>query len=622
MSDNSSLAIGSVLNDIYKINSVLGKGGFGITYLAENIISKNEVVIKEFFPKDFVSREPNSNKNNTEWTNTVLIDTNIEDAYTHFLQKFRDEIKILSSIHHINIVEILDYFDENNTVYFVMPHIEGSTLQQYIEVNRPLDGAFIVQTINALLDGLEEVHKNGIIHRDIAPNNIYITKDLNPLLLDFGAAKSLDINNPHSIPVHKDGYSAIEQYILNSSNHTKATDIYAIGATILTMISGGEAPPSSFKREQKKEEDILKNFINKYQNGYSNKLIEIVEKSMKIKQKDRFQSVSELKNILKNEESQQIEEINYNDIANSFDYHLSDDEIKEIDGNYIFTIGATSAGKSALHTALLYTLKTDRNIQFSYYSTENNEHEIIIRKWINAFDRNILPASTPAGRVQRFTIEFGEKNTKRVNFLEIAGEDIKSIVAVENEEPKLNDKLEQLLKSDKIKKYFFLLFDPTRKKNFENLNLEEATQDDIFSKFLNYLNNTLKLKNIEVLLVITKADLLDQQYKKADEYFKDSNNIEINNTFSVLKENENFITDILLFSLGEFSKNGKLEIYNNKNMHSLIQWIYKKISGEELESMPSIKLSSDEVDSNELGSKNTNIIVEWIHKIKHWLKFI
>jgi len=318
MSDNSSLAIGSVLNDIYKINSVLGKGGFGITYLAENIISKNEVVIKEFFPKDFVSREPNSNKNNTEWTNTVLIDTNIEDAYTHFLQKFRDEIKILSSIHHINIVEILDYFDENNTVYFVMPHIEGSTLQQYIEVNRPLDGAFIVQTINALLDGLEEVHKNGIIHRDIAPNNIYITKDLNPLLLDFGAAKSLDINNPHSIPVHKDGYSAIEQYILNSSNHTKATDIYAIGATILTMISGGEAPPSSFKREQKKEEDILKNFINKYQNGYSNKLIEIVEKSMKIKQKDRFQSVSELKNILKNEESQQIEEINYNDIAVQF----------------------------------------------------------------------------------------------------------------------------------------------------------------------------------------------------------------------------------------------------------------------------------------------------------------
>jgi len=602
MSD-SSLPIGTVLLG-YKIDSVLGRGGFGITYLAEDILSEDKVVIKEFFPKDLVSREFNSNKSDAEWTNPVIINTNIEDDYNHFLKKFILEIEILMSIKHKNIVEILKYFEKNYTVYFVMPHIEGSTLHQYIKENQLLNETFIIQTINSLLDGLEEVHKNGIIHRDIAPNNIYITKDLKPLLLDFGAAKNLDINNPNSIPVYKHGYSAPEQYIWDSSKHTKATDIYAIGATILTMMSGGVPPPSSSVREQKKEINVLKDFINKYQNGYSDKLIEIVEKSMKIKQEDRFQSVGELKNELSTikinistnptdiipqhkisfdsekpeiNPKKKLNEEKLEEYKDTCDYKLTDEDIENAEGNYIFTIGLPSSGKTSLQTAMLYRLYKYNNIKFKYF-TNTIEHEIIIREWLNEFNNNKIPSRTHKGDIQRFTISFGfkknksEKNFLKINFLEISGEDIKTIQATpENKTPKLHPHLEALLKSETIKKYFLFVFDVNQTK--------DIFQGTLFDKFLDYLKEIQpNLKEIDCLFIFSKSDYdgdIRKKYKTAKEYA----NKHLPNALGVNME-------YFFFSLGEFDKNDTkgltIKNFNPKDIDMLIYWIYSKISGKKL----------------------------------------
>ena len=271
----------------YKIIKVLGQGGFGITYLAENIYLKTYVVIKEFLPQEFASRAlqtynvtPNKNKPSK--------------IYKYFKQKFLEEAQILASITHLNIVKVTHFFETNNTAYFVMDYLKGESLKSYITHKKNIDEEKIIQIIIPILEGLKEVHAKNFLHRDIAPDNIYLADNKMPILIDFGAVKNLANKESKSVAsVAKKGYSAPEQYSSVETTPSMATDIYAVAAVMLTMITG-EVPPEAINRHlalTHEEEDPIKVLINQHSDNYSQSFLDSILKAMQIKMKDRFQDV-------------------------------------------------------------------------------------------------------------------------------------------------------------------------------------------------------------------------------------------------------------------------------------------------------------------------------------------
>ncbi len=367
------------------------------------------------------------------------------------------------------------------------------------------------------------------------------------------------------------------------------------------MISGGVLPPSSSVRESKKEENILKDFINTYQNGYSYKLIEIVEKSMEMKQEDRFQSVDELKNELSKiftikiniptdptdikpqpkissdsekteiKPEKKLHEEKLEEYKNTCNYKLTDEDVENAEGNYIFTLGEPSSGKTALQTAMLYRLFKHPAIKLNYITNIVN-HDIIIQQWIKTFanDKKI-PDRTKDGKIQRFTISFGSKNKSskdfvKINFMEIAGEDIIKIKASpENQTPSLHPHLKALLESTTIKKYFLFVFDASS---------DTVDQQILFDNFVHYLKNDLNLKKMKILFIISKADhngKIRKKYKTAEKYVKEH-----------LPNKESYM-DYYFFSLGEFDENGLIiKNFNPQDVDTLINWIYTKVSGKKL----------------------------------------
>ena len=288
MEKQSHLPIGYRLQE-YQIDRVLGQGGFGITYLATDVNLDKQIVIKEFFPREFSSRESN--------VYSILSHKGEEnEVYQYLMKKFLSEAKILASFSHPNIITVTRFFEENNTAYFIMDYVKGESLKSYVERNGSLSQDNIEKVIIPILEGLKSVHEKSFLHRDIAPDNIYLTIDGKPMLIDFGSAKNTIGDESKSLAtIVKAGYSAPEQYI-SSSIHTKATDIYAIGGVIASMISG-ETPPEATKRQLELYNDMLdplEILFNKHKNNYSKSFIEAVYKSMSIKSKDRFQEVGEL----------------------------------------------------------------------------------------------------------------------------------------------------------------------------------------------------------------------------------------------------------------------------------------------------------------------------------------
>lgn len=205
VSDLQFLQQGVSLRGRYVIESVLGSGGFGVTYKAWDALLSSYVAIKEYFPKSVVNRMPGDA--------SVSVFTSVNaDEFNRGIHRFLKEAKDLARFNEIpGIVSVFDFFEENNTAYMVMEYLEGCTLREYLRSNgERIDINTGLYMIDSLITALEAVHRSGIIHRDISPENIFICNDSSVKLLDFGAAKqTMDTYTQTVSIVLKHGYAPL-----------------------------------------------------------------------------------------------------------------------------------------------------------------------------------------------------------------------------------------------------------------------------------------------------------------------------------------------------------------------------------------------------------------------------
>lgn len=230
----------TVLNKKYVIARSIGEGGFGITYLAYDLVFNRPVAVKEYYPSGYVSRAPRSDD--------VIL--NIKDNLPQFnngLRRFIDEAKNLSSINKLDgIVSVLDFFPSNSTAYLVMEYLDGISLKRYIQKKGKLDTNTALTILHPVISSLGAVHDVGLIHRDISPDNILITRNSEVKLIDFGASKSSSDENKSISIVLKQGFAPEEQYRTHGVQGPWS-DIYALAVTIYFCITG-QLPPESIQR--------------------------------------------------------------------------------------------------------------------------------------------------------------------------------------------------------------------------------------------------------------------------------------------------------------------------------------------------------------------------------------
>ena len=235
----------------YLIGKVLGKpGGFGITYLALDTKLETKVAIKEYLPRDLAGRDAG---------HATISAHSEEDGefFRYGLTQFLQEVRTLAQFDHANIVRVRNFFEENGTGYLVMDYYDGITLADYLaqQPQGRLPEETAVGILMPILDGLREVHAKHFLHRDIKPQNIYLTTANRPILLDFGAARQAMGERSRSLSVVlSEGYAPYEQYH-RRGEQGPWTDIYACAAVLYHAVAG-EAPPPATERMHKDELDI------------------------------------------------------------------------------------------------------------------------------------------------------------------------------------------------------------------------------------------------------------------------------------------------------------------------------------------------------------------------------
>ena len=281
------LQLGTTLCDgKYTIEAKIGEGGFGITYKAIQNGLNRVVCIKEYFPAGKCTRATKKN--------TVFVQGTSEQVFEKYRQAFVREAKMLATLHHPNIVEVLDVFDENNTSYMVMTFVKGKSLQQIVEVRGKLPYPETVNYIAQITNAVGYIHDHHILHRDIKPDNIMITADFKAILIDFGSAREFEQDKTQvhtSMLTH--GYAPTEQYTANSRKGSY-TDIYAIGATFYFVLTG-QVPMESAARltEQMPSPKDLVPEIPEEANR-------TILKAMQLKAENRHQTVHEFMDDIRN----------------------------------------------------------------------------------------------------------------------------------------------------------------------------------------------------------------------------------------------------------------------------------------------------------------------------------
>jgi serine/threonine protein kinase len=278
--EGAALPMRAVLNKRYFIGKVLGAGGFGITYKAYDLFTSDTVAVKEFFPRGYARRAMGA-------LNVMIPLEEHRAVYQHWLAAFVKEARVLSTVKNLHgVVKLRNFFQENNSAYIVTDFLEGIPLRAYINnLGGRLELRDALSVLRPVFDSLYVLHENGVIHKDISPENIMVVKHTQVKLIDFGAASLY--KNPVDRPyiVLKKGYSPIELYS-ETAPKVPWTELYQAGVTLfnaLTCDLPAEAP-------ERAKLDLLKK-----PSYYGVKLPPIVEaaimKSLKVNPKDRYQTM-------------------------------------------------------------------------------------------------------------------------------------------------------------------------------------------------------------------------------------------------------------------------------------------------------------------------------------------
>lgn len=281
-----ALPVGYALHE-YTIEAILGCGGFGITYLARDNNLQCQVAIKEYLPNDLAVR--------TEGQTVCARTESDTHGYRVGLDRFLAESRVLASFRHPNIVRVARFFEANNTAYMVMDYEKGEPLREWIRQRVTVDEAQLLKMILPLLDGLEVVHRAGVLHRDIKPANIYVREaDGSLVLLDFGAARYASTGDSRSLTsIVTPGYAPFEQYHTHGAQGPWS-DLYAFGGVLYWMVTG-ERPLEAPSRVRS---DTMPKAAELAKGRYSAQFLGAIDWALTPDEADRPKSVSQMKAVL------------------------------------------------------------------------------------------------------------------------------------------------------------------------------------------------------------------------------------------------------------------------------------------------------------------------------------
>ena len=281
-----SLPDGTRIDD-YAITKTLSRGGFSYVYLANDINDGKRIVLKEYIPARLAQRD-------TEMRVVARSEETIEH-FVHGRKLFLQEAHALADLKHPNIVNVINFFNANGTVYMVMKFEQGHNLHSYIKKHKGfLSEQFLLTVFPPLLDGLKMIHESGFLHLDIKPGNIHLRPGGSPLLLDFGAVHPImQTRSDQLTQVVTPGFSPIEQYT-NQGYVGPWTDLYALGATMRNCIDH-RPPPVAIKRH---EHDAMKPATEAFRKRYSPELLKAIDWSMEVDPLLRPQSVDALLEVM------------------------------------------------------------------------------------------------------------------------------------------------------------------------------------------------------------------------------------------------------------------------------------------------------------------------------------
>ncbi len=282
----NALALQSMLHE-YRIEQVLGAGGFGITYRACDTNLDKDVAIKEYLPGELAMRAPDGK--------VVPQATQHEEGYQWGLDRFLQEARTLGKFSHPNIVRVLRYFEANATAYVVMDYESGDPLKTVLQLDPQPPESKLKAWLGPLLEGLQAVHATGFLHRDIKPDNIFIRADGKPVLIDFGAARQAMGGATKSLTsILTPGYAPLEQYS-GEGKQGPWTDLYAMGGVLFRAVTD-KNPPDAVTRIRG---DTLGTGVGaglaSARGKYSEGFLQAIEWALRLDEKQRPQSVAQWK---------------------------------------------------------------------------------------------------------------------------------------------------------------------------------------------------------------------------------------------------------------------------------------------------------------------------------------
>ena len=344
----------------YIIDTILGSGGFGNTYLATHAVLGRKVAIKEFFMKEYCDRD--------QTTSHVIVHTDSSrQIVERYKQKFLKEAQMIASLKNEHIIQIHDIFEENGTAYYVMEYVEGGSLKDKVERDGALTEHTATKYICQIAEALTYLHRSNILHLDVKPANILIDEDDRAILIDFGISKHYDAEGGQTSTTPtgiSKGYAPIEQYQQGSmANFSPATDVYSLGATMLYLLTG-QTPPDAMEVTNEGLNENL--FIN-----ISSHIQEAIVSSMQARRKDRPQTIAAFQSRLKSSNTTNVDKATSEETIipsiKDVDKSPSDKRVKTRNLKWLYIVGGLLV---VIISAYFYTTNSSGTYISSKFESE------------------------------------------------------------------------------------------------------------------------------------------------------------------------------------------------------------------------------------------------------------